>query len=273
MEIHNLAYVGNLVKIAEMISYNENFSLSYIICERDKLNDEIFTFSLVRKIELILVSTKEELKNVIDNIKNEVDLCLMCSFGIRIPIDCLEKLRFFNIHYGWLPDYKGRHVTYWATVNNEKYIGVSLHLVTEGIDEGSIINQKKVPYYIWEKENDIFEKLTNQVPILLSSLLKYLSGNCAALQNIAGVYYPPVQEKEKIINLEEDSYDYIYNVVRAESKYDGTKIYKNKNCYLIRNANFTYKEDCEIEEAIIDDKLIIHIRNNVFLISTEFSIV
>lgn len=267
----NLVYVGNIAKIAEMIVYNENFRLDMIICERDKLNDELFTFSLVRKIRLVLVSSKEELKNIIEEIKEKADLCLMCSFGERIPLECLDKVKFFNIHYGWLPDYKGRHVTYWATVNNEKYLGVSLHLVTEKIDDGSIIKRIKVPYYIWEKENDVFEKLTNLVPILLESLLSYLDGNNIAIENRVGAYYPPVQEKEKIINIKEDSYDHMYNVIRAESKYGGAKIFTDKSCYLIRNANFTLKENYEKKTEIINGELIIYLRDNIFLVSNEFT--
>lgn len=47
-----------------------------------------------------------------------------------------------NMHVGITPKYRGVHGGYWALVNQDKeHCGVTVHLVDEGIDTGSILYQ------------------------------------------------------------------------------------------------------------------------------------
>ena len=50
-----------------------------------------------------------------------------------------------NLHTALLPKYRGLMPTFWVLKNNEKYTGVSVFYVDQGIDSGPIIVQKKVP--------------------------------------------------------------------------------------------------------------------------------
>ena len=49
-----------------------------------------------------------------------------------------------NLHTGLLPMYRGLMPTFWVMKNKEKYTGVSVFFVDEGIDSGPIIVQEKV---------------------------------------------------------------------------------------------------------------------------------
>lgn len=49
-----------------------------------------------------------------------------------------------NLHTALLPKYRGLMPTFWVMKNNEKYTGVSVFFVDEGIDSGPIIVQEKV---------------------------------------------------------------------------------------------------------------------------------
>lgn len=49
-----------------------------------------------------------------------------------------------NLHTALLPKYRGLMPTFWVLKNNEKYTGVSVFFVDEGIDSGPIIMQEKV---------------------------------------------------------------------------------------------------------------------------------
>ncbi len=50
-----------------------------------------------------------------------------------------------NIHSGWLPDYRGVQCGTWPLVNNDfDKIGITFHLVDEGLDTGKIILRKKL---------------------------------------------------------------------------------------------------------------------------------
>lgn len=61
--------------------------------------------------------------------KNLIDLA---------PEGCL------NLHTALLPKYRGLMPSFWVLKNNEKYTGVSVFFVDEGIDSGPILVQKKV---------------------------------------------------------------------------------------------------------------------------------
>lgn len=52
---------------------------------------------------------------------------------------------FVNMHVGVTPKYRGVHGGYWALVNKDKEnLGVTVHLVDNGIDTGNILYQKNV---------------------------------------------------------------------------------------------------------------------------------
>lgn len=58
--------------------------------------------------------------------------------------DVIVKNRCINIHYSLLPKYRGFHSTVWAILNNEDYLGLTVHIMNDYIDDGPIIYQYKV---------------------------------------------------------------------------------------------------------------------------------
>ena len=54
----------------------------------------------------------------------------------------IPKMGTLNIHPGWLPEYKGAMVYFWALKNNEPTAGVSVHWMDEGIDTGPLLGRK-----------------------------------------------------------------------------------------------------------------------------------
>jgi methionyl-tRNA formyltransferase len=53
----------------------------------------------------------------------------------------LLQRTFINVHYSLLPKYRGYHPVVWAILNNEEYLGLTVHLMNEYIDDGDIIEQ------------------------------------------------------------------------------------------------------------------------------------
>lgn len=63
------------------------------------------------------------------------------SKKILTAIPCV----FINGHTGITPMYRGVHGGYWALVNNDpRHCGVTVHLVDEGIDTGTILYQENI---------------------------------------------------------------------------------------------------------------------------------
>lgn len=56
----------------------------------------------------------------------------------------IPRFGCINRHTSLLPQYGGLMPVFWAMLNDEKEIGVTMHKMNEGIDEGQIITQKKI---------------------------------------------------------------------------------------------------------------------------------
>lgn len=265
----NVFYIGNLFNIAEYIYFNDDYKLQGIICEEDRINDELLTFSLARNILIYKVNKENVVENYI-NSQTKDTLFIVCSYGKRIKIENCLNHNLFNIHYSELPKYKGRHPTYWASVSNEKYLGISIHKMTANFDDGYIISQRNLPYYLWENEIDINHKLTKQVPFLIKDLNDYLDGknNTYAKENNSKYYYKPITERDTIIDLSKDTPDLIFNKVRVQSRYEGAKLCLRDKIFTIFNLNFTQK--CIQDDYEISDKLYIKFRNNICIASTKY---
>lgn len=250
-------YIGANFCTAEYIVHNEKFMLEAIICEKNKISDELLTFSLVRNIDLFAIDNKAELVAVMNRIGNQY-IYIMHMFGVRIPMEKLNGFSVYNIHPSKLPGYKGAHPTYWQTVNNEINIGISIHVVTKEIDEGTIIGQETVPYYIWEDDLTLTKNLEYKIPGLLEKLFSYLDGqDVVTVLNRAGDYYPKVTENEVFIDLKKDSPNLIYNKVRTQTRYGGAKIRLSGKVFCLEKILF---KEAQLEDECVETKGHLYIR-------------
>lgn len=88
----------------------------------------------------------------------------------------LSKKVYINVHGALLPKYRGMHSTFWAIMNGEKQLGITFHLVDEGMDSGPILKQ-----YSFEYSGQPVSKINMQIDELVaehsgSVLCDYLDG-------------------------------------------------------------------------------------------------
>lgn len=77
--------------------------------------------------------------------KIKADIYLSIYFRKIFTKKHLAKLgEIINIHPSLLPRYRGPSPTLWALLNNEKYIGVTIHYIDHNIDTGDIIAQQRI---------------------------------------------------------------------------------------------------------------------------------
>lgn len=72
------------------------------------------------------------------------DLLLFAGYKPIVPASVLKRNACLNIHYSLLPNYRGLHSTVWAILNDEDYLGATIHIMNENIDDGPIVYQYKV---------------------------------------------------------------------------------------------------------------------------------
>ncbi|MCK6510551.1 phosphoribosylglycinamide formyltransferase [Myxococcota bacterium] len=75
------------------------------------------------------------------------DLALLAGYMRVLPPRVVRPFlgKIVNIHPSILPDYPGLDAIRRAYVAQDAWVGVSIHLVDEGVDEGPILSQGRIP--------------------------------------------------------------------------------------------------------------------------------
>lgn len=93
----------------------------------------------------IPVLSPERLSEIKDKL-NGFDLGIVVAYGLIIPkkIIALFPKGIINLHPSLLPKYRGASPIQWALLNGEEETGISIIYLTEELDSGDIIVQRKV---------------------------------------------------------------------------------------------------------------------------------
>ena len=104
-----------------------------------------------------------------------------------------------NFHPAYLPNYKGVSPIFWSLVNKDRYSGVTIHYIDEGVDTGKIIVRKKINIEKEDTEDSLYWKsvvLGSQM--LIKTIEDIKSGKLKTLTNKKGNYYSfPTKESVK----------------------------------------------------------------------------
>lgn len=94
-------------------------------------------------------------------IKHEVDLIVLAGFMRILSNNFIEKFnkKIINIHPSLLPKYPGLKTHEKVMDNKDKYHGVTIHLVDEGLDSGPIIAQARFEATKYKEINSLITKV------------------------------------------------------------------------------------------------------------------
>ena len=78
--------------------------------------------------------------------KEKINFICLAGFMKILSKNFIKKFdgKIINIHPSLLPKYKGLNTHYKAIANKDKFAGCTVHYVTEKLDSGKIIMQKKL---------------------------------------------------------------------------------------------------------------------------------
>lgn len=80
---------------------------------------------------------------MIDHIRPDIAVSYSYRHLVRKPVLDLLPERFINLHVSLLPFNRGADPNFWSLVEHTP-TGVSIHLMSEGLDEGDILAQRPV---------------------------------------------------------------------------------------------------------------------------------
>ena len=132
--------------LIDLIISNTNKAKGLIYANRFNIKKKIFNFKSNKNAEKnILLITK----------KNKIKLICLAGFMKILSQNFIKKFegKIINIHPSLLPKYKGLNTHEKAIKNKDKFSGCTVHFVTEKLDSGKIIMQKKIK--ITKNENPI----------------------------------------------------------------------------------------------------------------------
>lgn len=101
-----------------------------------------------------------------------------------VPYEVLYNNKCINVHYSLLPKYRGLHSTVWSILNDEDYLGLSIHLMTEFIDDGPIIHQYRIKNDKVKTSNEFMGMLNAYIADNLGYIIgDYLNGKIITAEN------------------------------------------------------------------------------------------
>lgn len=147
------------------------------------------------------------------------DLCLSISYNqiLRRPLLETARLGFINFHAGKLPYYRGRNVINWAIINGETEIGLTAHLIDEGIDTGDILLQKTLPIYWTDGYGEVLNRVVAAFPeFVLEAVEAFASGKIIPKPqaHLPGTYFSGREDGDEWLDWSDTSFN-LYNKVRA----------------------------------------------------------
>lgn len=126
----------------------------------------------------------------------------LVSYGYRHMLkkevlDLFEQ-RAINLHISLLPFCRGSHPVFWSVVE-EKPLGVTIHMLDEGLDTGNILFQQSTPMTILPKESfaSLYAKQRDAIELLFEQSWKYLrTGECSGWRQQG----TPTQHRSRELN-------------------------------------------------------------------------
>lgn len=172
---------------------------------------------------------------------NTWDVAVVVDYGTLLPRQLLDipKRGFLNVHPSLLPRLRGASPMRSAILNDEKVTGVTIMLVSEGMDEGPIVAQKKIEVEPWPLGNSALEsKLLLEGGKLLAQILpQWVKGEIDAHEQNHDIatYAEKITKEDGLLDLQADAYKNLLKI-RAYEGWPGTYTFFERGGKKIRVA-------------------------------------
>ena len=250
MNKKSIVFMGTPIFAVECLKklVDQKFNILGVITSVDKKRGRgrKISFSPVKEYALsknikIFQPPNLKSKEFINKIKKlNADLFVVVAFRMlpKILID-LPKKGSINLHASLLPNYRGAAPINWVLINGENTTGVTTFFINEKIDEGNIIDTKKITIHENETAGSLHDKLiVLGSKLLIESIKKIFTKKIKVTQQKIGSNdkkAPKITKEFCQINLELKSTQLI-KFIRGLSPYPGARIIQNNKIIKILNA-------------------------------------
>jgi methionyl-tRNA formyltransferase len=182
------------VATLEALDKDPRFNIVGVITTVDKLigRKQISTPSDVKKYAIdngiTVFHTEKRLelyKKALEKFEPELVVCK--AFGEIIPKEFLNypKYKCINVHFSILPKYRGAVPIQKAILEGEKETGISIMLMSEGLDEGDVLEIYKEPIREDDTNLSLRQRLVKKSAEILGDVLeRWINGGISARKQI-----------------------------------------------------------------------------------------
>ena len=159
-------------------SLKKNFPIKISLVISNNKNAYGINYAKNNKIKFKIINSKKminfESKTLIILKKNNIKLICLAGFMKILSDKFIKnfKYKILNIHPSLLPKYKGLNTHKRALKNKEKFSGCTVHYVTNKLDSGRVILQKKVRIIKADNEKTLRKKILKIEHLLYPRAIK-----------------------------------------------------------------------------------------------------
>ena len=159
-------------------SLKKNFPIKISLVISNNKNAYGINYAKNNNIKFKIINSKKminfESKTLIILKKNNIKLICLAGFMKVLSDKFIKdfKYKILNIHPSLLPKYKGLNTHKRVLKNKEKFSGCTVHYVTNKLDSGGIILQKKVRIIKADNEKTLRKKILKIEHLLYPKAIK-----------------------------------------------------------------------------------------------------
>ena len=172
---------SNLKSLIKFSKKNSTFEISFVVS--DNKNATGLNFTKINKIQQLVINFKNKKlaeKKILKYLnKKKIKFIALAGFMKILSKFFIKNFNgtILNIHPSLLPKYKGLNTHKRVLKNKEIYSGCTVHLVTEKLDSGKILAQKKVRVLKNDNEISLSKKILKQEHLLYPKTIEKILTN------------------------------------------------------------------------------------------------
>jgi len=179
------------------------------------------------------------------------DLLVIAGYGRILPNDVLAAARIMpiNVHTSLLPKFRGASPVEGAILAGETESGVTIMRVTERMDAGPILLQRKVRLAQDETQGSLKAKLAELGGAALLEVLTLLRDGqlgCTAQEDNLATYTSPIAKEQAFIDWQADA-GLIERMVRAYDPWPVARTKLNRDELLVWRVRLAPDQEVSIE--------------------------
>lgn len=133
------------------------------------------------------------------------DVATVVAYGKILPGELLDipRLGFVNVHFSLLPAYRGAAPVQRAVMNGDEETGISMMVLTEGMDEGPVLTRMSMPIEHSDTAGTVGARLADLgADLLVDVLHRYDAGELTAepQDDSAATYAPKIGNEDAFVD-------------------------------------------------------------------------